>query len=158
MMVDELDYHWLKELLKELVLCIEKSKWMLCHIMFRACVYDKATKSLRYLPPCQEDCDLYLRKTKSCQELVTQSLDWYRKESPCLSEDLFFVNCSFYPKKLSGICQDAPLSKQLLFVKKIVFGFLFAFKSKVDFLQISLGFVLIYLFFFLKALDNILTK
>ena len=158
MMVDKLNYHWAKELSKELVLCIAKSKWMLCHIMFRVCVYDKSTKSLRYLPPCREDCDLYVRKTKPCQEFVTQFLDWYRKESPCLSKDLFFVNCSFYPKKLSGICQDAPLSKQLLFVKKIVFGFLFAFKSKIGFLHISLGFVLIYLFFFLKAVDNILTK
>lgn len=143
--LDKVNYHWLIELIKKFVLCIAESKWMFCHMVFRACVYDNSTKSLRYLPPCQETCDLYFRKSKPCQQFSTQVLDWHHKEDLCLITETFFLNCSFYPKKLSGICQDIPLSKHLFLLKKIIFGFIFAFKSNFGFLHISLR--LIYLFF-----------
>ena len=115
--LDKLDYHQAKELFKELYLCIAESKWMVCHKFFRECLYDKSAKSFRYFPPCQETCDLYIRRTKSCRKVVGQFLKWNQEAKNVLFKDTFFSNCSFYPKKSSGNCQDIPLSKQLYFVE-----------------------------------------
>ena len=101
---------------KDLPLCISESTWMLCHIIFRVCTYNNLTKSWEYLPPCQETCDHYIRKNKMCLKTALELLYWSKEIDSCASKTLFFLNCSLYPKRLSGNCQDIPTSKSLYFV------------------------------------------
>ena len=133
MVLDKIDYQLGKELFEEAVLCLEEAKWMFCNIFFRACVYDNSTKSFRYVPPCRETCDLHLRRSKSCQKVVTQLVEWSQETNKCFFREMFFFNCSFYPIRSSRICQDTPLSKQLFFVKNIfsIWYLIFPYFSKI---------------------------
>ena len=110
--VDIIKYHWTEDL----PLCFAESTWMICHIIFRECTYNNLTKSWEYLPPCQETCDHYITQNKMCQKTALKFLHWSEKADSCASDGMFFLNCSLYPKRLSGNCQYIPFSKSLYFV------------------------------------------
>ena len=118
-----------------MALCVTEAKWMVCHLLFPACVYDKSAKSFRKHYPCQETCDLYLGRAKSCWKIWFQLSDLSQginvtKCIPARSN----LRCSWYAKKSSGICQDKAFSNQLCCRKSIVFsGFPLRSKSILNF-------------------------
>ena len=112
--LDKLDYHYAKELVNEFYFCIAESKWMVCHIFSRECLYDKSAKSFRYLPRCRVPCDYY---TKLCRKFVGQYLKWNQEVKNVLFKESFFSNCSIYPKEPSRSCWYIDISKQLYFVE-----------------------------------------
>ena len=106
--LDKINHHWINEL----KMCLAESLWIFCQMIFRACSYNNLTKSWEYLPPCQETCNLYITQNKLCHKTIHSLLYWSQEIDPCTGR-LFFMNCSLYPKRLSGKCQDIPLSKYL---------------------------------------------
>ena len=130
-LLGEISYNWIKEF----PLCLAESKWMTCHMIFRECTYNKSTNSSSYLPPCQETCDLYIRRTKACNKTLLPLIHGFQQKNSCAG-NLFNLECSLYPKRLSGKCQDIPFGKHIYFVKMICVRLLCRFKINFEVLCI----------------------
>lgn len=78
--------------------CIIKSKWSVCHFLFRACNYDTESNSWKYYPICRESCYSYAN-IESCKHIVEFILQWHHeaKKHACYDNKLHRFNCSLYP-------------------------------------------------------------
>jgi len=83
---------------KNLLKCINKLKWFLCHIFQPICIHNAASNEYIYSPICQESC-LDYRESKACIETVQFFNAAFALKDICPNrfENHERFNCSYYP-------------------------------------------------------------
>ena len=93
--------------------CINKSKWIVCHLFFPTCNYETESNSWKYYPVCRESCSSYVN-IESCKYIVEFILLLRHERKKCGGYDnkLHRFNCSLYPAKESQKCHSKLYGKQ----------------------------------------------